>query len=884
VRERLWMSLTAAMALALAVVAAAQQPSYELTVESATLIRNGEPVELDPSADRFGPGLASVSLAGAPVMKTEVRWTCRDVPEGDYYVGLLMLQDEYAGYLCFSEHYIWQAQLYHNDSRVLWTSHTGPVRPEKAADQRHYQAEMRADEALHVKPGDTLRVVYANQHGQITVGPIRLYKEPPGGTFLRLDPPDWGKPRSLWLYADWDEPQRQGRTVTQSCWLYNPGALPRRFTLEASARDCLQTVLVAERRELELGPGERVTQSYSFDAGPSGTARLMVTATAEDEFPPVRLVKYYVDDRTEGPRPKTYLSGEWEMCYVPGAEPGDAPPADAEWTKITVPSLQPNNKGHCAWYRKAFDAPAAIRGERVVLRFGQVFSEAWFYVNGQAVGHERHGSQPFEVDITPAFKPGERNELLIAVRDWLAYSPKNRERVERGEEPIYKDNMIDVAGYTAAANLGIGGGVALEARPAVSVDDVFVVTSVQEKKLTLRYRLANRGKADQQVALTARVLDAGQAVKNLPPGKAKVAAGKTATVTLEMPWPDARLWWPEDPHLYVLETNLKPASGDADQHFQRFGFREMRIEGVSFYLNGVRTKIRSQWSSGANGLGHASAFWEPDKRLEAIWAWQTRMTQEADHQLTRTHLTAGVEEALEVADETGLMIKLESEVGQVNFTFDTVFWNAVLEHELRTMDVYKSHASVVMWSAGNENMWGWIYQGEAAKVLGNRWQVKIAKAMREADPMRRPIEWEADGDLMGGWEHHALHYPRELNTFPDVPNSAWWGPLDGKTVVPYSMGPITLGEKPLTVGEAFWPATLNRPYGTTIVMGDEGYLGGHYSPGGGCGRRGSSSMGSGTWNSRSLTPTCRSTSRSPRPSCSSKKTGPSTEAGRCGAR
>ena len=130
-----------------------------------------------------------------------------------------------------------------------------------------------------------------------------------------------------------------------------------------------------------------------------------------------------------------------------------------------------------------------------------------------------------------------------------------------------------------------------------------------------------------------------------------------------------------------------------------------------------------------------------------------------------------------------------------------------------------------MWSAGNENMWGWIYQGEAAKVLGNRWQIKIVKAMREFDLMRRPIEWEADGDLMGGWEHYALHYPRELSAHPDVPDGAWWGPLDGKTVVPYSMGPITLGSKPLTVGEAFWPATLNQPFGATIIVGDDAYAG-----------------------------------------------------------
>ena len=66
---------------------------------------------------------------------------------------------------------------------------------------------------------------------------------------------------------------------------------------------------------------------------------------------------------------------------------------------------------------------------------------------------------------------------------------------------------------------------------------------------------------------------------------------------------------------------------------------------------------------------------------------------------------------------------------------------------------YGHHACVMMWSAGNENnLWNWAYQGEAATTLGHRWQMKIDRAMRDADPMARPIEWESDGDLAGEGE------------------------------------------------------------------------------------------------------------------------------------
>ncbi|MEI6500463.1 MAG: sugar-binding domain-containing protein, partial [Armatimonadota bacterium] len=511
------------------------------------------------------------------------------------------------------------------------------------------------------------------------------------------------------------------------------------------------------------------------------------------------------------------------MCAVAAVEPGPTPPSDAVWQKLKVPSLQPNDKGHCAWYRRAFDAPAQLQGERLLLRFDQTLTEGWVYLNGQAVGHELHGSQPFTVDVTAAYRPGQRNELLVAVRDWIAYSPRNQERVRRGEAPIYKDGMVDVAGYLAAGSLGLGGPVYLAARPAVAVEDVFIVTSVRHQQLSLRYRLRNDGATAQTVKLSAQVLDAGKSLKSLPAVSLTIPAHGTVTKTLETPWADPKLWWPEDPHLYNLQTDLKPTSGASDRLVTRFGFRELWIDGIAFMLNGVRTKIRSQWASSAGGTWPMAPFTDPGERAAAAWAWQERWVNEGAHQLTRTHGQAGVQELCDVADETGLMIKLESECNQVSFTFDQRFWNAVIAHELHVMDVYKNHPAVTMWSAGNENMWGWIYQGEAAKVLGNRWQIKTVKAMREFDLMRRPIEWEADGDLMGGWEHHALHYPRELTDSPGVPTSAWWGPLDGKTVVPYSMGPITLGQKPLTVGEAFWPANLNKPLGATVIVGDEAY-------------------------------------------------------------
>ena len=109
---------------------------------------------------------------------------------------------------------------------------------------------------------------------------------------------------------------------------------------------------------------------------------------------------------------------------------------------------------------------------------------------------------------------------------------------------------------------------------------------------------------------------------------------QTVLQTVETPWPNPRYWWPEDPHLYVLQTELRPARprrlrrhpalGLIDRRLDRFGFRELWIDGIAFVLNGTRVKIRSQWAGGAGSSGPTGGNTDPGQRLEGLWNWQMR--------------------------------------------------------------------------------------------------------------------------------------------------------------------------------------------------------------------------------------------------------------------
>ncbi len=785
--------------------------------------RSLEPVRI--LGDALGPGERGVRLPSAGDSTVQLRWTLEEIPEGDYFLELPVVSGDYLG---FTENLPSRVRLYREDTPLGWMGHTFPVKLPPGSAQP-YGASLVVRHPVRIRSGERLRIV----GGDAVVGEPRLHRIHPGvdvefpRPFVQVP----GKGETPWLEIGWESTERDGRNVTQTFWLFNPGARERAVRLKAEVRDFWMTPLLDIDETIVLQPLERVVRSYAFQTGRGGRTRLSLEASAADASPSHFLSKFFVEDIQEGPRPRACLNGEWEMVYVPGVEPGPVPPEAADWEPCMVPGLQENQRGHCMWFRRDFQSPPFLVGDRFVFRFGQVMSESWLYVNDRLVHHQFDGAEPFEADATDAWIPGQVNRIHLAVRDWLAYSPVNRERVLRGEAPVFKDGMISPAGYFAMGSwggaMGMGQPVYVEARPAVSVDDVAISTTIRDRRLRLDYRLVNRSAEKAEVVLAPVLLEAGRERHRLETRKLAIEAGGTVETTLEVPWPrGVALWRPGAPHLYLLSTSVTGA-GAEDRHIERFGFRDIRIDGIHFVVNGAPMKMRSSWTSVASGVGMVlRGPPEPAGRFERIWDRQMLAMRNWDIQISRTHNNSGIRDALEIADETGLMIKPENgNFVQQRFTFEEEFWRNARTSQLRMVEAYRNHASVFMWSAGNENMWGWIYQGQKVRDFANRWQVKLAQAMRDADPQARPIEWEADGDLLGQWEYHQLHYPRELAGNPALPVSAWWGPLDGKTVAPYSMGPIVLGQKPITVGEAFWSSMLVLPHGASILLGDGAYQG-----------------------------------------------------------
>ena len=138
------------------------------------------------------------------------------------------------------------------------------------------------------------------------------------------------------------------------------------------------------------------------------------------------------------------------------------------------------------WYRRAFDVPAAWRGQRILLHFGAVDWETTVFVNGREVGRHRGGYDPFTLDITDALTPAGPQELIVGVAD--AMDPRHPQAAGKQSKSIFLQPRGSIF-YSCVT--GIWQTVWLEPVPAASIQELQLTPDVDAERL--RVKVVGRG-------------------------------------------------------------------------------------------------------------------------------------------------------------------------------------------------------------------------------------------------------------------------------------------------------------------------------------------------------------------------------------------------------
>ncbi len=413
---------------------------------------------------------------------------------------------------------------------------------------------------------------------------------------------------------------------------------------------------------------------------------------------------------------KISLSGTWKFHWEKGI--GALPESyskvdfdDSSWEDITVPGVWQFQKDYSKpWYyansypncicvdknkipsidisgqevamhRTTFNLPANWQDREIFLHFGAVKSGIKVFVNGEYVGYSQGSFTPHEFDITKFVHEGENTVAA---------------EVYRYTDGTYLEDQ-DMWWLC-----GIYREVYVYSEPKTCIRDFFIKT-----ELINDY-------TDADLSVDVLIKDFSQGAKNvhieatLLTAKKPTIIGTTDIVTkagsnkvvfkkrIERPL----LWSAEKPVLYTVLFKIT-CDGVTTYKSQRIGFKQVEIVGEKILINGQPLLIRGV---NRHDFDPDHGWAVPDER----YIQDFNIMKHNNTNPFRTSHYPNDPRFYDLCDEYGFYVMDECDlethgVRRKNVPGDNPMWtNAVVDRMERMVLRDRNHASVFMWSLGNE--------------------------------------------------------------------------------------------------------------------------------------------------------------------------------------
>ncbi len=446
------------------------------------------------------------------------------------------------------------------------------------------------------------------------------------------------------------------------------------------------------------------------------------------------------------------LNGAWKFIYSdsPAGRVADffRPDLDdAHWNDLPVPSnweirgygipiytniIYPfpknppfvGNDNPVGTYRKKFSVPETWDGREVFLHFGSITGCAFVYVNGQKVGMSKVSKTAAEFNITPYLKKGE-NLLAVQVYRW------------------HDGSYLEDQDFWRLS--GIERDVFLFSLPKLTIWDFFLKPDLDARytdglfsaEVDLRQFAGNGVKTG---ILSVEIQDKnGRSVFSQ---QQKFSAGTASLQSLKFSGTvrNPLKWSAEHPHLYDCLLVLKDDKGrQLSLTGARIGFRKVEIRDAQLLVNGAATLVH-----GVNRHEHDPVNGHvPNKELMIK---DIQLMKQFNVNAVRNSHYPNDPLWLKLCDQYGLYVVDEANIevhgmgAALQGWFDTLVHPAYLaewapafmDRIHRVLERDKNHASVIVWSMGNECGNGNVFRD-------------AYKWMKQRDPSR-PVQSEQAGE------------------------------------------------------------------------------------------------------------------------------------------
>lgn len=467
------------------------------------------------------------------------------------------------------------------------------------------------------------------------------------------------------------------------------------------------------------------------------------------------------DDYAKSPYYQS-LNGQWKFNYVnkhaDRVKDFYRPDLnDSGWANLTVPSnwelngfgvpiytniTYPHPKNPpfigddnpVGTYRKTFAVPENWEDRETLIHFGSISGCAFIYVNGKKVGMTKASKLPSEFNITPFLKKGN-NQLAVQVFRW------------------HDGSYLEDQDFWRLS--GIERDVYLFSMPKQTIWDFFLKGDLDQAYTNGLFSAAIDIRKFAKSELSGGSVSVSLIDKN---GKAifqktqsfSAVADTLQTVTVNGTVKNPLKWNAEQPNLYDCIITLKDNKGKLlAVTGAKIGFRMVEIKNAQLLINGVATYVH-----GVNRHEHDDVTGHTTTK--ELMLKDIRLMKEFNINAVRLSHYPNDPLWYKLCDQYGLYLVDEANIethgmgAELQGWFDKTKHPAYLpewaaahvDRTVRMVERDKNHASIIIWSLGNESGNGpvfhdnykWIKQRDNTRPVqfeqaGEDWNTDIVCPM-----------------------------------------------------------------------------------------------------------------------------------------------------------
>jgi len=404
----------------------------------------------------------------------------------------------------------------------------------------------------------------------------------------------------------------------------------------------------------------------------------------------------------EGPRSTILFDADWKFHRgdLTGAEEADFD--DALWRMLDLPhdwSIEdiPGTdspldsmavggidmgyfQGGTSWYRKTFDLPSALMGQKLFLQFDGIYMDAKVWINGEHLGNHPYGYTSFWYDISDKLHFGDENVIAVKVCNegensrWYSGSGIYRHVWLTITEPIH-----------------------------ISTWGTSITTPVIEEGLAtviVSNDIVNLAETGASLKIKTKILNSSGEVVASQENELEIKTGGKVQVSQELEISSPDLWSIDSPVLYTAVTRIEDGHSTLmDKVETRFGIRTVEFTTEGFFLNGENLLLKGGCMHHDNGpLGAAAYDRAEERRVEIMKASGFNSIRCAHNPPSPAFLDACDRLGILVINEAFDMWRRGKNPQDYHRFFDE-WW----KEDIKSMVMRdRNHPSIIMWSSGNE--------------------------------------------------------------------------------------------------------------------------------------------------------------------------------------